>query len=117
MLTPSPEHALLPVPQAVRHLALPSHSLAYTGQTAWRTLLPFALVKDIPNLPDASTFFHGPGAHVFTTQVGNGKFEISARAFVPFDGQVTWGVPVGKAEFAKYYEVRGLQRWAGRKCG
>ncbi len=89
----------------VRSLAFPAHALAYTGQTAWRTLFPFDLVKDIPGLPDATVFFHGPKAHVFTTQVGNGKFEVSVRAFVPFDGQVTWGVPVQKKDFIQYYEV------------
>ncbi|KAI5477247.1 hypothetical protein MNV49_006543 [Pseudohyphozyma bogoriensis] len=87
----------------VRQIAFPSHKLAYTGQTGFRTLFPYDLVKDIPGLPDTTVFLHGTTSHVFTTQVGNGRFEISTRAFIPSDNEVSWGVDIRKEEFLQYH--------------
>lgn len=80
--------------------------MTYTGVIGYRTLLPWDDVKDIPDLPDGTLFSHGPEGHIFTTQVGNGKYEISTRVNLPEEkSQVSWGQPVAKSEVLRHYQV------------
>lgn len=92
--------------QAVRRQAFPSHDLSFSGMVAFRTLVPLDLVSHIlPDLPDATIFYHGAESTIFTTEVGGGKFELSLRAKVPEQGQVSWGQTVKKSEFLPYFKV------------
>ncbi|ORY73619.1 hypothetical protein BCR35DRAFT_147523 [Leucosporidium creatinivorum] len=90
---------------AVRTQAFPSHQLTFSGQVGFRTLVPVSLVEHIlPDLPDATIFYHGDESTIFTTHVGNGKFELSLRARAVEYGGVSWGQDVKKSEFLKYFK-------------
>lgn len=92
--------------QAVRGLAFPENKSTYVGSVGYRILLDYDTVKDIPDLPNINAFWHGPSGHLYTTQVGDNKFEISTRAIIPEKGHVSWGQDVSKQEVVDYYKVR-----------
>lgn len=95
--------------QAVRTQAFPAHELTFSGQVGFRTLVPVSLVKDIlPDLPDATIFYHGDESTIFTTHVGNDRFELSLRARAPKYGAVSWGQDVKKSEVLPYFQVSRL---------
>ncbi|KAL1602806.1 hypothetical protein SLS60_006227 [Paraconiothyrium brasiliense] len=84
----------------VRDIAFPSYpdTLKFTGTTIWRTLLPWAAVSDLDPRFSTTAWWHTPTTHVYFSPVGEGLWEIAARAWhdpkVHSASKVSWGVPV-----------------------
>ncbi|KAI9825928.1 MAG: hypothetical protein M1819_000447 [Sarea resinae] len=89
----------------VRENIFPDHSIKFTGTTVWRVLIPATAVAHIPDLPSATSWWHGPAGHVFFCPVDNPAevgeserlFEIAARNTVDPETVVgkrlSWGIP------------------------
>lgn len=83
---------------AVRDSVWPDYRLAFTGTTIWRVLLPVDSIKDLDPRFMETGWWHGPTTHVYFSPVGEGKWEIAARAWqdpvVHGSSKVSWGTPV-----------------------
>ncbi|KAJ4287535.1 hypothetical protein N0V90_012238 [Kalmusia sp. IMI 367209] len=81
----------------VRNYLFPSHKIAYTGRTAYRTLIPTHRVRKITDLPvDAVIFWHAPkGEWVYTCNLGGDVFELTTMTNEPLSEheqqRVSWG--------------------------
>ncbi|EKG16953.1 hypothetical protein MPH_05778 [Macrophomina phaseolina MS6] len=91
----------LTVSKVVRDTAWPDYEIKFTGTTIWRTLLPWDAVKDLDprfeisgwwyvrslssrrteELTLSFTLRHTPTTHVYFSPVGEGLWEIAARAW------------------------------------
>ncbi|KAK4685492.1 microfibrillar-associated protein 1, partial [Tremellales sp. Uapishka_1] len=91
--------------QVVRQHAFPEHRLSYTGKVAYRTLIPASKVAHIPDLPQASCFWHTPTTHVYTCFLDNGLFEIATRAIESEEhgAKVSWGQVAQKEQVVGHY--------------
>ncbi|KAL5408651.1 hypothetical protein PMIN03_006418 [Paraphaeosphaeria minitans] len=84
----------------VRDAAFPSYpdTLKFTGTTIWRTLLPWSAVSALDPRFGTTAWWHTPTTHVFCSPVGEGLWELAARAWhdpaVHSASKVSWGVPV-----------------------
>ncbi|KXT06752.1 hypothetical protein AC579_10472 [Pseudocercospora musae] len=85
----------------VRDSAWNDYSLSFTGTTIWRVLLPWNAVKDLDPKFGTTAWWHGPTTHVYFSPVGEGLWEIAARAWqdpeVHGASKVTWGTPIDNA--------------------
>ncbi|KAK8044810.1 monooxygenase [Apiospora rasikravindrae] len=85
----------------VRDTAWPDYPLAFTGTTIWRTLLPLDAVQDLDPRFQITGWWHSPTTHVYFSPVGEGLWEIAARAYhepaTHSASKVSWGVPVANA--------------------
>ncbi|KAJ9150926.1 Salicylate hydroxylase [Pleurostoma richardsiae] len=77
----------------VRQFAFPSHSVSYTGSTAYRTLVRTSDALKINGMPEAVIFWHGPGGKwVYTCPLGGNDFEVTAKIREPLsDERASWG--------------------------
>ncbi|KAF4534895.1 FAD/NAD P-binding domain-containing protein [Lasiodiplodia theobromae] len=82
----------------VRDTAWPNYEIKFTGTTIWRTLLPWDNVKDLDPRFGITGWWHSPTTHVYFSPVGEGLWEIAARAWhdpaIHSASKVSWGVPV-----------------------
>ncbi|KAK8879731.1 FAD-binding monooxygenase [Apiospora arundinis] len=76
----------------------PDYDIAFTGTTIWRTLLPVDAVLDLDARFQLTGWWHTPTTHVYFSPVGEGLWEIAARAYhdpvTHRASKVSWGVPV-----------------------
>ncbi|KAL3426778.1 salicylate hydroxylase [Phlyctema vagabunda] len=94
----------------VRDSAWDDYELKFTGTTIWRTLLPWDVVKDLDPRFEICGWWHGPTTHVYFSPVGEGLWEIAARAWqnpaTHAASKVSWGTPVTneivEANFTEY---------------
>ncbi|KAF2214332.1 hypothetical protein CERZMDRAFT_110671 [Cercospora zeae-maydis SCOH1-5] len=82
----------------VRDAAWKDYELKFTGTTIWRTLLPWDAVKDLDARFATTAWWHTPTTHVYFSPVGEGLWEIAARAYqdpaIHAADKHSWGVPV-----------------------
>ncbi|KAL3494742.1 hypothetical protein BJX62DRAFT_247111 [Aspergillus germanicus] len=96
------------VRSVVRQFAFPEHKIAYTGRTAYRSLIPTENILAIPGFPDAVTFWHGPRDWVYTCNLRRGVYELTCNADVPNDeGRVSWGEEASLEEFRRPWKEFG----------
>ncbi|KAH8432773.1 uncharacterized protein LDX57_010401 [Aspergillus melleus] len=80
------------VRSVVRQHAFPDHRISYTGTTAYRGLVNAQEILSIKGFPDAVTFWHGPTRWLYTCNLNNDIYEVTARTDLPEDGKtVSWG--------------------------
>ncbi|KAM0425549.1 hypothetical protein ACHAPT_009341 [Fusarium lateritium] len=77
----------------VRQFTFPSHGIAYTGATSYRTVIRKSDALAINGVPNAVTFWHGTdGKWVYTCPLGGDDFEITAKiSEADFEGRSSWG--------------------------
>ncbi|KAF7594634.1 hypothetical protein BBP40_008724 [Aspergillus hancockii] len=93
------------VRSVVRQFAFPDHRIGYTGTTAFRALVDANEILSIPNFPDAVTFWHGPTRWVYTCNLNNGIYEVTARTDLPETSEtVSWGEDASPDEFRGLYK-------------
>ncbi|KAF3004333.1 hypothetical protein E8E13_009446 [Curvularia kusanoi] len=92
---------------AVRDAAWPDYEIKFTGTTIWRALLPYASVQDLDARFQITGWWHTPTTHVYFSPVGEGLWEIAARAWhdpaVHSASKVSWGVPVENAHVESHF--------------
>ncbi|KAK4540563.1 hypothetical protein LTR36_009093 [Oleoguttula mirabilis] len=94
----------------VRDSVWPEYPLSFTGTTIWRVLLPVDAIKDLDPRFMTTGWWHGPTTHVYFSLVGEGMWEIAARAWqdpkIHGSSKVSWGTPVEnevvEANFTEY---------------
>ncbi|KAF4308427.1 salicylate hydroxylase [Botryosphaeria dothidea] len=91
----------------VRDTAWPDYEIKFTGTTIWRTLLPWDEVKDLDPRFEITGWWHTPTTHVYFSPVGEGLWEIAARAWhdpaIHSASKVSWGVPVENAHVESHF--------------
>ncbi|KAI0162991.1 putative FAD-binding monooxygenase [Pestalotiopsis sp. NC0098] len=91
----------------VRDTAWPDYEIKFTGTTIWRTLLPQDAVQDLDTRFATTGWWHSPTTHVYFSPVGEGLWEIAARAWhdpaVHGASKVSWGVPVENAHVESHF--------------
>lgn len=96
-------------PQVVRDTAWPNYEIKFTGTTIWRTLLPWDNVKDLDPRFGITGWWHSPTTHVYFSPVGEGLWEIAARAWhdpaIHSASKVSWGVPVENKHVESHFTV------------
>ncbi|KAK6850931.1 monooxygenase [Apiospora arundinis] len=85
----------------------PDYDIAFTGTTIWRTLLPADAVRDLDARFQLTGWWHSPTTHVYFSPVGEGLWEIAARAYhdpaTHHASKVSWGVPVTNAHVEAHF--------------
>lgn len=93
----------------VRDAAWKDYNLKFTGTTIWRTLLPWDAVKDLDERFATTAWWHAPSTHVYFSPVGEGLWEIAARAYqdpaVHAAEKSSWGVPVANELVESHFET------------
>ncbi|KAL6710382.1 hypothetical protein ACN47E_009328 [Coniothyrium glycines] len=91
----------------VRDAAWPEYDIKFTGTTIWRTLLPWSAVQDLDPRFETTAWWHTPTTHVYFSPVGEGLWEIAARAWhdpaTHSASKVSWGVPVDNAHVESHF--------------
>lgn len=97
----------------VRDSSWDDYTLKFTGTTIWRVLLPYDAVKDLDPRFATTAWWHGPTTHVYFSPVGEGLWEIAARAWqdpeVHSASKVTWGTPVTNEAVESHFTVSQRQ--------
>ncbi|KAJ6094952.1 hypothetical protein N7467_002465 [Penicillium canescens] len=91
-----------------RHL-FPDHQLSFTGNTAFRVLVPRSRLSHIPDITPTTSWWWGEAGHVYLsdvddeTETENPLFEITVRSYrepeIPGE-TVYWGIPATNAKVA-----------------
>lgn len=93
----------------MRDTAWSDYEIKFTGTTIWRTLLTWDEVKDLDPRFETTAWWHTPTTHVYFSPVGEGLWEIAARAWhdpaVHSASKVSWGVPVDNAHVESHFAV------------
>ena len=93
----------------VRDCAWSDYQLKFTGTTIWRVLVPFEAEKHLDSKFDTTSWYHGPTSHVYVSPVGEGLWEIAARAWqdpaIHSADKRTWGVPVANDVVESHFTV------------
>ncbi|KAJ5112255.1 FAD-binding monooxygenase [Penicillium argentinense] len=98
----------------VRKYLFPEHKLRFTGNTAWRVLIPNSRLTDIPEITTTTAWWWGESGHVYFSDVdeeyeqSDPLFEITIRSYnepeIP-GKTVGWGIPAtNKRVFARVKE-------------
>ncbi|KAI5363297.1 Putative FAD-binding domain, FAD/NAD(P)-binding domain superfamily [Septoria linicola] len=91
----------------VRDAAWKDYQLKFTGTTIWRTLLPWDAVKDLDERFSTTAWWHSPTTHVYFSPVGEGLWEIAARAYqdptVNAADKHSWGVLVANETVESHF--------------
>ncbi|KZM23417.1 Salicylate 1-monooxygenase [Ascochyta rabiei] len=91
----------------VRDAAWLDYEIKFTGTTIWRTLLAWDDVKDLDPRFETTAWWHTPTTHVYFSPVGEGLWEIAARAWhdpaTHSASKVSWGVPVDNAHVESHF--------------
>lgn len=95
--------------QVVRDAAWPDYKINFTGTTIWRALLPWKDVKDLDPRFEITGWWHTPTTHVYFSPVGEGLWEIAARAWhdpaIHSASKVSWGIPVDNTHVESHFTV------------
>ncbi|KAI8692026.1 hypothetical protein LRP88_09282 [Fusarium phalaenopsidis] len=101
----------------VRQFAFPSHGIAYTGATSYRTVIRKSDALAINGVPNAVTFWHGPdGKWVYTCPLGSNDFEITTKiSEADFEGRSSWGKEASVRHFVDSFTefVQPVQQLLG----
>lgn len=93
----------------VRDAAWSNYQLRFTGTTIWRALIPWDSVKDLDERFATTAWWHTPTTHVYFSLVGDGMWEIAARAYqdpaVHGADKHSWGVPVSNEVVESHFRV------------
>ncbi|PLB54078.1 FAD/NAD(P)-binding domain-containing protein [Aspergillus steynii IBT 23096] len=93
------------VRSVVRKHAFPDHRISYTGTTAYRGLVNTQEILSIKGFHDAVTFWHGPTRWVYTCNLNNNIYEVTARTDLPEDeNTVSWGQDANIDDIRDRYE-------------
>ncbi|KAJ5698125.1 FAD-binding monooxygenase [Penicillium macrosclerotiorum] len=85
----------------VRRALFPDHGLRFTGNTAWRVLVPKSRLIHLPDITSTTAWWWGETGHVYFSDVDDDTyedplFEITVRSYnepdVPGE-TVCWGIP------------------------
>ncbi|KAF3039469.1 hypothetical protein E8E11_007187 [Didymella keratinophila] len=91
----------------VRDAAWPGYEINFTGTTIWRALLSWKDVNDLDPRFETTAWWHTPTTHVYFSPVGEGLWEIAARAWhdpaTHSASKVSWGVPVANAHVESHF--------------
>ncbi|KAL2675767.1 hypothetical protein Neosp_011958 [[Neocosmospora] mangrovei] len=93
----------------VRQFAFPSHGIAYTGATSYRTVIRKSDALAINGVPNAVTFWHGTD--------GGDDFEITAKiSEADFEGRSSWGKEASVRHFVDSFTefVQPVQQLLGQ---
>ncbi|KAH6620519.1 putative FAD-binding monooxygenase [Boeremia exigua] len=92
----------------VRDTAWSDYQIKFTGTTIWRALLPWEEVKDLDARFETTGWWHTPTTHVYFSPVGEGLWEIAARAWhdpaVHSASKVSWGIPVDNVHVESHFK-------------
>ncbi|KAJ4313542.1 hypothetical protein N0V84_009360 [Fusarium piperis] len=101
----------------VRQFAFPSHGIAYTGATSYRTVIRKSDALAINGVPNAVTFWHGTdGKWVYTCPLGGDDFEITTKiSEADFEGRSSWGKEASVHQFVDSFTefVQPVQQLLG----
>lgn len=87
------------------------------GTTIWRVLIPVTSVSHIQDMTIATTWWHGPAGHVYSSLVDDAsetpqesqKFELAARSVIDpataTGKRFSWGVPATNERVESYFTV------------
>lgn len=101
--------------QVVRRVLLPDHQLRFTGNSAFRVLVPKSHLAHIPDITTTTSWWWGEDGHVYLSDVddeGETKdphFEITVRSYrePEVSGKtVFWGIPATNEKVGSRVEVR-----------
>jgi salicylate hydroxylase len=105
----------------VRKSLFANHELSFTGNSAFRVLIPSSHLSHIPDITSTTSWWWGEVGHVYLSDVDDETededplFEITVRSYREPDipGEtVPWGIPASNAKVASRVEVRGvIVRW------
>ncbi|RMJ02418.1 hypothetical protein CDV36_015313 [Fusarium kuroshium] len=102
----------------VRQFAFPSHGIAYTGATSYRTVIRKSDALAINGVPNAATFWHGTdGKWAYTCPLGGDDFEITAKINeADFKGRSSWGKEASVHHFVDSFTefVQPVQQLLGQ---
>jgi len=99
----------------VREHVFRDHSIKFTGTTIFRTLIPASSVSHIPDMTPATTWWHGPTGHMYSSLVDDPSeskpeeqmFEIAARDVCDpatvTGKRFSWGVPATKERVESFF--------------
>ncbi|KAJ6003261.1 hypothetical protein N7451_005808 [Penicillium sp. IBT 35674x] len=95
--------------QIVRRVLFPDHQLRFTGNTAFRTIVPRSRLAHLPDITFTTAWWWGEAGHVYFSDVDDEKelddpfFEITVRSYkepeIP-GKTVVWGIPATKEKVA-----------------
>ncbi|KAJ5813471.1 uncharacterized protein N7503_000221 [Penicillium pulvis] len=93
----------------VRRVLLPDHQLRFTGNTAFRTIVPRSRLAHHPDITSTTAWWWGEAGHVYFSDVDDEHevddpfFEITVRSYKEPDipgKTVVWGIPATKEKVA-----------------
>lgn len=101
--------------QVTRKTLFPDHTLNFTGNTAWRVLIPFSSVKHLDDFPVSTAWWHGLDGHFYFSHVDPADdqelCELTVRSYqepeIP-GRTVTWAIPATNERVQSRCEV-GLE--------
>ncbi|KAJ5594771.1 uncharacterized protein N7459_000979 [Penicillium hispanicum] len=98
----------------VRRVLFPEHQLRFTGNTAFRVLIPKSRLAHLPDITHSTAWWWGEAGHVYLsdvddeTETENPLFEITLRSYkepeIPGE-TVVWGIPASNAKVASRVET------------
>lgn len=101
--------------QIVRRVLFPDHQLHFTGNTAFRTIVPRSRLAHLPDITSTTAWWWGEAGHVYFSDVDDEEeiddpfFEITVRSYkepeIP-GKTVVWGIPATKEKVASRVSVR-----------
>ncbi|KAJ5663020.1 FAD-binding monooxygenase [Penicillium longicatenatum] len=93
----------------VRRVLFPNHQLQFTGNTAFRTIVPRSRLAHLPDITSTTAWWWGEAGHVYFSDVDDENesddpfFEITVRFYkepeIP-GKTVVWGIPATKEKVA-----------------
>ncbi|KIW38771.1 uncharacterized protein PV06_09716 [Exophiala oligosperma] len=101
----------------IRKTLYPDHTIHFTGNTVWRTLVPRSSLSHIPDVTNGTSWWYVKGGHAYLSGVDDSSeiplekqlFELSVRSYHEPDipgRTVSWGIPATnervQARFVKY---------------
>ncbi|KAH7007717.1 FAD-binding monooxygenase [Ilyonectria destructans] len=90
------------IQSTTRRVLFPDHQLRFTGNTAWRVLVPRSSLSHLPDITHNTAWWWGETGHTYFSDVDDeseeneGSFEITVRSYhepeIP-GKTVAWGIP------------------------
>ncbi|OKL61015.1 hypothetical protein UA08_03110 [Talaromyces atroroseus] len=93
----------------VRRILFPDHQLHFTGNTAWRVLVPKSSLAHIPDITQTTAWWWGETGHAYVsdvddeTETADPHFEITIRSYHEPEiagTTVPWGIPASNDKVA-----------------
>ncbi|KAJ5126314.1 hypothetical protein N7448_005618 [Penicillium atrosanguineum] len=99
--------------QVVRRALFSDHQLHFTGNTAWRVLIPKSRLAHLPEITSTTAWWWGKVGHVYFSDVDDGRdkdpqFEITIRSYHEPEvvgKTVGWGIPATNQRVASRVET------------